>query len=175
MFDKKSSDKSKPVSSAPEASMRDMPATSVTSPARTCAMIGSTIVVKGDVRGGENLIVDGTVEGSIELSSHELSIGQSGRVNANITAKSVRIDGEVQGDITGHEKVTISKSGKVQGNIVAPRVTLEDGAKFKGSIDMDPGDKMAPAKSKPAETVIPKPVDTKSESAAGTSVSPSTH
>ncbi|WIO73285.1 polymer-forming cytoskeletal protein [Porticoccaceae bacterium LTM1] len=175
MFDKKSSDKSKPASSVLEASVRDMPATSVTSPARTCAMIGSTIVVKGEVRGGENLIVDGTVEGSIELSNHELSIGQSGRVNANITAKSVRIDGEVQGDITGHEKVTISKSGNVQGNIVAPRVTLEDGAKFKGSIDMDPGEKVAAAKSKQAESLVPKPVETKSDSAAGTSTVSSTH
>ena len=111
---------------------------SVTSPARACAMIGSTIHIKGDVTGGENLVIDGKVDGSVELSSHELSVGQSGVVKANISAKTVRIDGEVQGDISGHEKVTISKSGNVRGNIVAPRVTLEDGAKFKGSIDNGP-------------------------------------
>ncbi len=103
-------------------------------------MIGPSIVIKGSVSGDEDLVIQGQVEGSVELGSHEVSVGQSGRVNADITAKVVRIDGEVAGDIRGHEKVVISKSGNVRGNIVAPRVTLEDGAIFKGSIDMDPGE-----------------------------------
>jgi len=66
-------------------------------------------------------------------------VGESGSVSADIQARSVSIDGEVTGDINGSEKVVISRSGNVRGNIVAPRVTLEDGAIFKGSIDMDPG------------------------------------
>lgn len=103
-------------------------------------MIGPSIVIKGTVSGDEDLQVHGRVEGSIELGGHEVSVGQSGRVTADVTGKVVRIDGEVTGDITGNEKVVISKSGNVRGNIVAPRVTLEDGAVFKGSIDMDPGD-----------------------------------
>ncbi|MDM3870320.1 polymer-forming cytoskeletal protein [Porticoccus sp. W117] len=140
MFDKKTDDKqSKPATSSSQVDRGDLAATSVTSPARACAMIGSTIHIKGDISGGENLVIDGKVDGTIDLSSHELSVGKSGTVKADITAKTVRIDGEVQGDISGHEKVTVSKSGNVRGNIVAPRVTLEDGAKFKGSIDMDPG------------------------------------
>ncbi len=106
-------------------------------------MIGPSIVIKGTVSGDEDLVIQGSVEGSVELGSHEVSVGQSGRVKADVTAKIVRIDGEVAGDITGHEKVVISKSGNVRGNIVAPRVTLEDGAIFKGSIDMDPGEEAA--------------------------------
>ena len=152
MFDKRGEDKNRATANSDR---NDMPATSVTSPARTCAMIGATIRIKGDVSGGENLVIDGHIDGTIDLSSHELSVGQSGKVNADITAKTVRIDGEVQGDISGHEKVTISKTGNVRGNIVAPRVTLEDGAKFKGSIDMDPGNA---ASAQPATAAKPAEV-----------------
>lgn len=102
------------------------------------ALIGATITIKGDVVGDENLMVEGKVEGSVTLNTHELTIGQSGQVQADITAKNIRIDGQVKGDIAGREKVIISRTGNVTGNIVAPRVTLEDGAKFKGRIDMDP-------------------------------------
>jgi cytoskeletal protein CcmA (bactofilin family) len=122
-------------------------------------MIGPTIEIKGTVSGDEDLVIEGKVEGSVELGSHQVTVGQSGKVNADIQAKVVNIDGEVSGDLTGAEKVVISKSGKVRGNIVAPRVTLEDGAIFKGSIDMDPGEadsgKVSLASSKPAS----KPAD----------------
>ena len=102
-------------------------------------MIGPTIKIKGNVKGDENLVIEGTVDGTVELSGHDLTIGPSGHVKANLTAKTVKIEGQITGDVTGSEKVILCKSGKVEGNIVAPRVTLEDGAKFKGSIDMDPG------------------------------------
>jgi cytoskeletal protein CcmA (bactofilin family) len=106
-------------------------------------MIGPNITIKGTITGEEDLLIQGKVEGTIALGQHEVSIGQSAEVTANIQAKAVKIDGEVAGDITGAEKVIISKSGNVHGNIVAPRVTLEDGAIFKGSIDMDPGETSA--------------------------------
>ena len=102
------------------------------------AMIGSTVKVKGEITSGENLVIEGQVEGSITCNSHEVTVGASGNVKADVTAKTIRIEGTVEGDITGHEKVIITKSGKVRGNIVAPAMSLEDGAKFKGSIDMDP-------------------------------------
>jgi cytoskeletal protein CcmA (bactofilin family) len=123
----------------------DMPLPIVPEPATTRlrAMIGPTIKIKGDITGDENLTIEGSVEGNVELGAHEVCIGQSGRVNANVTAKTIKIEGEVKGDITGNEKVVVSKSGNVRGNIIAPRVTLEDGAKFKGSIDMDPGESSA--------------------------------
>ena len=101
-------------------------------------MIGPTINIKGDITGDENLVIEGKVEGKVDLGSKDVTIGPTGRVRANINASVIKIEGEVHGDMQGEEKVVISKSGKVQGNIVAPRVTLEDGAKFKGSIDMDP-------------------------------------
>ena len=110
---------------------------------RRVAMIGSGIQVNGDISGDENLVIDGKVEGSIRLNANEVSVGQSGCVKADVTARIVKIDGRVDGDITGQEKVVISKTGNVHGNIIAPRVTLEDGAIFKGSIDMDPGDNLS--------------------------------
>lgn len=103
-------------------------------------MIGPSIEIKGTVTGDEDLLIQGKVEGSIDLGAHEVTVGESGKVNADITARTVRIDGEVAGDVRGNEKVLISKTGNVRGNIIAPRMTLEDGAIFKGSIDMDPGD-----------------------------------
>jgi cytoskeletal protein CcmA (bactofilin family) len=101
-------------------------------------MIGPSIVIKGEVTGGEDLVIQGKVEGKINLSGNQVSVGENGEVCADIHAKVIKIDGKVTGDITGVEKVVIAKSGNVHGNIVAPRVTLEDGAIFKGSIDMDP-------------------------------------
>ena len=110
---------------------------------RSTAMIGKSIKINGTITGEENLMVEGTVEGSIELPNNDLTIGEPGKVKADLSAKVVKVEGQVFGDINGSEKVILSKSGIVRGNIVAPRVTLEDGAKFKGSIDMDPADASA--------------------------------
>ncbi|NKC00601.1 MAG: polymer-forming cytoskeletal protein [Pseudomonadales bacterium] len=118
---------------------------------RSTAMIGQSIQIKGTVTGAENLVIEGTIEGSVELPDHDLTVGESGQVTADLDAKNVKVDGQVTGDIKGSEKVVISKTGRVRGNITAPRVTLEDGAKFKGSIDMDPGET-----AKPAAKVEPK-------------------
>jgi cytoskeletal protein CcmA (bactofilin family) len=112
---------------------------------RSAAMIGQSINIKGTITGKENLIVEGTVEGSISLPDNDLTVSESGKVTADLSAKSVNVGGQVTGDISGTEKVVVSKTGRVRGNIVAPRVTLEDGAKFKGSIDMDPGEASKPA------------------------------
>jgi cytoskeletal protein CcmA (bactofilin family) len=122
-------------------------------------MIGPSIKIKGEVTGEEDLLIQGTVEGTISLKDQEVSVGQSGKVTADVNARVVRIEGEVTGDIEGSEKVVISKSGNVRGNIVAPRVTLEDGAIFKGSIDMDPGESQVGRKAlteqQPANTPVP--------------------
>lgn len=155
MFDR---NKSKPAATpAPEPVKSQVPpAASSSEPviSRSAAMIGPSIVIKGTVSGDEDLVIQGKVEGAIELKDNEVSVGQSGKVAADINAKVVKVDGEVSGDISGNEKVVISKSGNVRGNIIAPRVTLEDGAIFKGSIDMDPGDaassKVSLASQKPA-------------------------
>lgn len=130
------------------------------------AVIGPGIHIKGDISGSENLVIEGKVDGKIKLASHQVSVGQGGRVNADITAKVIKIDGHVKGDLIGTEKVVIARSGNVHGNITAPRMTLEEGAIFKGSIDMDPGEpaKAAPAKAVQKEAI--KPVDAAPQAAA---------
>jgi len=114
-------------------------------------MIGPSITIKGEVSGEEDLLIQGRVEGTIQLGNNEVSVGESGQVSADLRVRVAKIDGEVTGDITANEKVIISKTGNVRGNIVAPRVTLEDGAIFKGSIDMDPAGKPAVSAPKAAE------------------------
>lgn len=100
--------------------------------------IGATIHIKGDVTGDEDLIIHGHVEGKIDLKDYTVIVGPKGRVQANIHAKQVVIEGQLNGDIKGEEKVIIRKTGNVLGNVISPRVTLEDGAMFKGSIEMEP-------------------------------------
>jgi len=102
------------------------------------AVIGRSIQIRGDLRGDEDIRIEGDIEGSIHLPNHALTIGREGRVRADAYAKSVIIDGETQGDVYGAECVTIRANARVTGNILASRVSLEEGARFKGSIDMDP-------------------------------------
>jgi cytoskeletal protein CcmA (bactofilin family) len=153
MFDKhKGSKESSPTASEPRVSQPPPPSVS-TAPAAGAdkvAMIGRGISISGDVTADSNLRVEGVIEGRSVQSSHDVEIAESGRVVAGITAKVIKIAGEVTGDIAGSEKVMIARSGRVQGNVVAPRVQLEDGALFRGSIDMNP-----------APTADAKPVATK--------------
>ena len=107
------------------------------------ASIGASIRIKGEVSGDENLIIQGQVEGAINMQGHTVTISKSGKVKANIQASQIIVEGELEGDMNGDEKVIIRETGNVQGNIIAPRVTLEDGAKFKGSIEMEPRAKNA--------------------------------
>ncbi len=100
--------------------------------------IGPSITVKGELFGKEDLEVQGKVEGTISLKKHSVSVSEDGRVNADIHAKSIRIGGEVKGNLFGEDEVVILRSGRVEGDIKASRVTLENGSRFKGSIDMEP-------------------------------------
>ena len=104
------------------------------------AIIGPGININGDISGNESLIIEGKVQGKIHLPGHQVEVGKAGRVHADVIAKFIKVEGELKGDIDGKEKVVIAKSGNVRGNITAPRVMLEDGAIFKGSIDIDPSD-----------------------------------
>jgi cytoskeletal protein CcmA (bactofilin family) len=98
--------------------------------------IGKSIVIKGEVSGSEDLTIEGQVEGKIELRDHILSVGSSGRVQAHIVAKAIVVHGQVTGNLTAAEKVDIRENGAVEGDIIAPRVAIADGAKFRGSVDM---------------------------------------
>jgi cytoskeletal protein CcmA (bactofilin family) len=101
------------------------------------AIIGPSITIKGDVTGEEDLLIQGRVEGKVDLAQHNVTVGANGRIKANIFGRSVTVEGEVEGDLHAEEQIAIRKSGKVHGNISAPRVTIEDGAMFKGSIEME--------------------------------------
>jgi cytoskeletal protein CcmA (bactofilin family) len=100
------------------------------------ASIGKSIVIKGEVSGSEDLTIEGQIEGKIELRDHILTVGSTGRVQAHIVAKAIVVHGQVTGNLTAAEKIEIRENGAVEGDIVAPRVAIADGAKFRGSIDM---------------------------------------
>lgn len=127
--------KSEPEYSEPE---KPSPATTHSpSFARDHAVIGPSLRINGEVTGEEDLVIQGQVDGKVELQKNSVTIGKNGVIRADIHGKIVTVEGKVTGNLFGHEKVVIRQSGKVRGNITAPRVTLEDGAQFKGSIDME--------------------------------------
>ena len=95
--------------------------------------------MKGELRGSEDLTIEGQVEGKIALKQHVLTIGTHGRIQAQVFAKSVIVLGEVVGNIEATEKVAIRNEGAVEGDIKAPRVAIAEGAKFRGGIDMQQG------------------------------------
>jgi len=127
--------------------------TSARSVKSTAMAVGASIRIKGDVTGDEDLIIQGHVDGTISLKGHNVTISKSAKVKANIEASQIIIEGELSGDMKGDEKVVIRETGNVYGNIVAPRVTLEDGAMFKGSIEMEPRQAHTAGEKKP-ENII---------------------
>jgi len=146
MFEKHKSSKQGSPQIKESMAMQDTPTMGARAPAPTTksAVIGPGIEISGDVTASADLTIDGRVHGSVVQSAHNVDIGEPGQVSARIQAKMVRIAGAVLGDIVGAEKVLITRTGRVQGNIVAPRVQLEDGAIFKGSIDMNPAEVKKP-------------------------------
>ena len=110
----------------------------VTGRSSEAAVIGSSIQINGDVRGDEDLRIEGNVSGTVNLTSGALTIGKEGKVKAGVYAKSIAVDGETSGDLYATDRVSVHVNARVQGNIIAPKVSIEEGAHFKGSIEMDP-------------------------------------
>lgn len=125
----------RPMTSAPAAPSTPAPEAPRSSTGR--ATIGPSIIIKGDLSGDEDLIIEGRVEGKVDLKQHNVTIGSNGRVKADIIGKIVTIEGEVDGNVYAQEQAILRKAGAIRGNISAPRVMLEDGSRFKGSIDME--------------------------------------
>lgn len=100
------------------------------------ATIGKSLVVKGEVMGSESLYVDGRIEGSINLPGNRVTIGRNGVVAANITAREIVVLGKVRGNMTASDRVDIRGEGSLTGDVVAQRISIEDGAFFKGGIDI---------------------------------------
>lgn len=117
---------------APPSETAASPAPAVSAEA---AVIGPSISVKGEISGAEDLLIQGTVDGTLNLKQNVVTIGKNGRVNANVNGRIIHVEGEVTGDCFGTEQVVVHRSGTVRGNITAPRVSLEDGARLKGTID----------------------------------------
>jgi cytoskeletal protein CcmA (bactofilin family) len=99
-------------------------------------LIGASIKIKGQISGNEDLIVDGMIDGKIELKNHHLIVGPAGRIKADVSARRVTIRGEIRGNVRGHEMIQIDKTGKVVGDIVTPKIIIEEGAAFTGGIQM---------------------------------------
>jgi cytoskeletal protein CcmA (bactofilin family) len=104
---------------------------------REAAIIGPSIQLDGDLRGQEDLLIEGQVNGTIQLRNNSLTVGSQGKVKADVYAKEINVEGLVEGDLFGAERVSVRKSAQVRGNITSPHVSLEEGARFKGSIEMD--------------------------------------
>jgi cytoskeletal protein CcmA (bactofilin family) len=115
--------------------------------------IGQSVQIKGELKGNEDLTIEGQVDGKILVKDHNLTIGANGRITAEVHAKTVVVVGEVIGNVTADDKIELAPSGSVQGDLRAPRVAIADGARFKGSIDMERKGGSASAATSPA----PKP------------------
>ena len=122
---------------------------------RNTATIGKAVKVNGQIFTKEDLYVDGDVEGTIESQDNKVTIGPNGRVQASIRAREVVILGQVQGNVEAADKVDIRKDAKLVGDIVSARISIEDGALFKGSIDIRKPDSKGNA---PAAVVTSPPV-----------------
>ena len=103
------------------------------------ATIGRSITIRGEVTGDEDLLIQGRVDGSVDLKQHSITIGAEGDVKASVHGRLVIVEGRVEGDIRSDEQVILRSSATVLGDIVAPRLVLEDGAHFRGGVDMGEG------------------------------------
>jgi len=105
-------------------------------PTKEVGHIGKSVLIKGELSGSEDLYIDGEIEGTIELRGHSLTIGPNGRIRANLNARDVVIHGKVNGNVQANERVDLRKTAVLTGNIVTKRIAIEDGAFFKGGVDI---------------------------------------
>ena len=134
--------------------------------AKNVSVIGPTLVFKGELSADEDLVIEGNIEGTIAHHKKHLTIGKQGRVKADIHASSVIVEGRLIGDIHSEGVVSLAKGAEVTGNIYCGRIVMEDGARFKGKIDMGEKPKVsapkAPAQKEPVKI---EPVNTEKVSA----------
>jgi cytoskeletal protein CcmA (bactofilin family) len=143
MWNKREEEPIRPAA-APHAAL---PPTVVTA-RREQAAIGPSISIVGDITGDEDLTILGRVQGKIDLPQHAVTVGESGHIEADIHAKVVSVAGEVHGNLVAGEQILIRRTATMLGNLTAPRVGLEDGCRFRGSVDME----TRPEKSQAAST-----------------------
>jgi cytoskeletal protein CcmA (bactofilin family) len=146
-----------PVRPAPPAAAHESAARAGVSNAGDQATISKGLFIKGEITGSESLFIDGKVEGSVNLNGNRVTVGRNGHVAASITAREVVVLGKVRGNVTATDRVDIRAEGALTGDVAAARISIEDGAFFKGGIDIrKPDGKNQPAAApanEPAKTV----------------------
>jgi len=143
-----------------EATPLAAPRNAVINSSQEQATIGKSLVIKGEVTGSESLYIDGRVEGAINLPGNRVTVGRNGQVQANINAKEVVVLGKVKGNVTASDRVDIRNEGSLAGDVVCQRVSIEDGAYFKGSIDIrkpNPKEMNGPTTNKAESTSVAEP------------------
>ena len=129
------------------------PAASTAAATGEQATIGKSLVIKGEVSGSESLYIDGKIEGAINLPGNRVTVGRNGQVAANIMAREVVVLGKVRGNVHASDRIDIRSEGSLTGDVIAARISIEDGAFFKGGIDIrKPG--AADSKGAPAAQVL---------------------
>ena len=123
-------------SAAPERPAAPSPAVSTTAPGPEVTRIAQGIQIKGELSGRTDLYVDGRVEGAIRLSQSSVTVGPNGRVSADVEAREIVVRGTVKGNLLGRERVVLGNTGDVHGNVTTQRLTIEEGARFQGRVEM---------------------------------------
>jgi cytoskeletal protein CcmA (bactofilin family) len=132
------------------------------------ARLGASLHVKGEITGNEDLAIDGSVEGLVHLDDRKLTIGASAKVTADVIAREVVVYGNVKGNLRARDRIEIKKDGSVVGDLTTARIMIEDGAYFKGSIEIDKaGD------SSSSDSDLDKPAYTRSSRAAASTATSS--
>ena len=146
-----------PQHSAPQAFVPETPARAQAGGAEQ-ATLGKGLFVKGEITGTESLYIDGKVEGSVNLPGNRVTVGRNGQVAANITAREVVVLGKVRGNVSATDRVDIRAEGSLHGDVAAARISIEDGAFFKGGIDIrKPDAKPAQATGTTGPVAVPSP------------------
>src|ERR1700704_657717 len=124
---------------------------------RGTAMIGKSVMIKGQIFSREDLTIDGEIDGSVELQEHRLTVGPHGKLQAGVKAREIIVLGAIHGNVEASDKIDIRKDAKLGGDIKAARIVIEDGAYFKGSIDIVKPEpvKAAPKPQSPAPAAAP--------------------
>ncbi|MGA2483897.1 MAG: polymer-forming cytoskeletal protein [Candidatus Acidiferrales bacterium] len=117
---------------------------------RAMARLGSSLHVKGEITGNEDLGIDGTVEGLVQLDDRKLTVGATAKVTADIIAREIVVYGSVKGNLRAKDRIEIKKDGSVVGDLTTARIMIEDGAYFKGAIEIDKGSEAGKDRDKPA-------------------------
>lgn len=132
----------------PQASAEPRPTSPPPTPSRgpapsSLARLGPSLALEGKLSGDEDLLVEGRFRGEIQVPAHQVTVGTDGRVEGEVRACAIIVEGEVRGNLTASQQVLVRASGSVHGDIRAPRVALDQGCRFKGAIDMEPNPRPA--------------------------------